>query len=84
LSEEQRKQVAKYNDGWMGLRHHHILACAKKAKPGVPGVVVISHDARRAEVIQAAICAGLVNHVVMDGKLSEALKALPAPNKVED
>lgn len=66
---------------WTGVRIEHLTACAERASAkNLPGVVVYAAGIVRCEVIAAVLRLGLVNRLVIDTKLGEALANRLRPN----
>jgi DNA-binding transcriptional regulator LsrR (DeoR family) len=68
------KTLRPYKRGWYGIREQELHALAKKASVGnTPGVILVARGAAKAEAVRAAIKLGLINHLMIDSKLAEAL-----------
>jgi hypothetical protein len=93
-TEAQRRRVRKINSIWNGLQPEHLEEIAvrshRQESATAPGVVIVSLDSSgggRAQVLAAAIRAGLVNELVVDEHLADGLEqqlrageATPAPS----
>jgi hypothetical protein len=75
-----RRRAEKVVARWTGLTADSLLACATRARvtgaEGGPGVVVISAGPERARVVLEAVGRGLVNHLLIDVALEQALADL--------
>lgn len=66
--------MADLSDRWTGLRLEHVKSCAANARAkGAVGVVVVSIGEARASVVFECVRLGLVNHLVIDRDLENAL-----------
>jgi len=66
---------------WTGIKRSHMERCAKRGATddvhsGRPGTIILSLGADRAPVIAAAVSQGLVNHLIIDQELEQALLKL--------
>ncbi|MFO0844735.1 MAG: hypothetical protein U0797_20450 [Gemmataceae bacterium] len=78
LSPAAARKLEEMGERWTGVKLHHLERCAGDAvKGGKPGVVVFSRGGpcpqERATVVRRAIELGLVNELVCDGELADAL-----------
>lgn len=78
LRPTEEEQLLEVTNRWTGLTLEQLTACAQKARladpvRGHPGVVVISSGEARVEIIEAVVRRGLVNHLIIDQPLAEAL-----------
>ncbi len=68
------RQVDELNAGWMGLELSHHQTVARKAAPGkAPGVIVVAYGRWKEEMVKECIRRGLVNQLIVDPSLAEAL-----------
>jgi DNA-binding transcriptional regulator LsrR (DeoR family) len=76
LSIADMRQVEELNAGWMGLKLSHLQTVASRATPGkVPGVIVVAYGRWKAEMVKECIRRGLVNQLIVDPALADALGA---------
>jgi DNA-binding transcriptional regulator LsrR (DeoR family) len=77
LSPTQRDLVDKMNAGWTGFRLEHLERQVERSSTGGGrGVVVLAAGAGKAELLRAAVRAGLVNELVVGAELAKALEEL--------
>jgi DNA-binding transcriptional regulator LsrR (DeoR family) len=86
LSKRPMGRLESVTKRWTGLKFKHLDACAARAAEaraaqqdpltGMPGVVVVSRGAKRAELVYEAVKRGLVNHLVIDQELAEELEKM--------
>lgn len=83
LSKADERLTQDIEARWTGLRQDHVEACAERARAfaddrkGPPGVILISVGEKRAHVVLEAIKRGLINHLVIDSQLEQALTRSP-------
>ena len=78
LSAGDMKQIDQLNAGWMGMRLSHWQAVARAAAPkGAPGVIVVAYGPWKAEMVRKIIQLGLVNQLIVDATLADALLTEP-------
>jgi DNA-binding transcriptional regulator LsrR (DeoR family) len=79
-----REIVNSLNEMWTGCRYETLASIAiRAARTRVPGVIVTSYGAHRAEILEAVIRRGLVNELILDetaalavrGRLAQSLTA---------
>jgi len=74
LSPSQQTELKRIEERWMGIREHQMQRCAAQAlQQGTPGVIVVAVGADRAESVCESIKRGLVNTLVIDRALADAL-----------
>jgi DNA-binding transcriptional regulator LsrR (DeoR family) len=74
LSRSQRAELERIETRWTGIREHQMQRCAAQAfHQGTPGVIVMAVGADRAESVCESVKRGLVNALVIDGALADAL-----------
>jgi DNA-binding transcriptional regulator LsrR (DeoR family) len=78
LAEQGRLEVDALNAMWTGITLSHLKRMSRQAgQTRRPGVIVASLDGdERAHVIAEAIRAGIVNHLIIDRSLADALTAV--------
>jgi DNA-binding transcriptional regulator LsrR (DeoR family) len=81
LTALEQKTLDSISERWTGLRLEHLQACAKRAMEASsvvqrPGVIVLAIGKQKAECIHAALTLGVVNHLVIDEELEQALEKL--------
>jgi DNA-binding transcriptional regulator LsrR (DeoR family) len=68
----ERNQLHDLNRRWLGVREEDYRKCAERAEAGeCPGVVVVAIEKEKAGIVAKAM--GLINHVIIDRGLAEAL-----------
>jgi hypothetical protein len=78
------------NKRWTGIKRVHLDDCARRAREGVqprlkerfdgpPGVVVVCFGPERARFLVEAVRLGVINHLIIDDQLEEALLEIVAP-----
>lgn len=77
-STQDRKRVEALNAAWTGVTLKHIETCAaaaaRRAVPReCPGVILLALGAHRAEIVMRCVELGLVNELVLDRPLEDAL-----------
>jgi hypothetical protein len=77
-SSSPSKLIQAIEHRWKGLERKHLQTCAQRAfhddpVTGRPGVVLLAVGSDRAEVVLHAVERGLVNHLLIDKELEEAL-----------
>ena len=78
LRESAKKKVMDINNRWTGIKRLHLEQCAKRgSKDGPPGVIVVAIGRNKAEFVYQAIKEGLINHLLIDQDLANALKDIP-------
>ncbi len=76
LSAADRKLVQSLNEGWTGLRLADIERCAREGRAkGRGGVIVVTQGKLKKDFILELLRLGLVNRLVVDGELADALSA---------
>jgi DNA-binding transcriptional regulator LsrR (DeoR family) len=75
LQARERKVVDALNEMWTGAKLPHLERIARQASRSTrPGIIVVAMgDADRAEIIAEAVRHGLVNELIIDRTLAEAL-----------
>jgi DNA-binding transcriptional regulator LsrR (DeoR family) len=82
-SKDREQQILEsVTSRWTGLKEEHLRACARRARShdqsvSPPGVVLVSRGAARATIVGQGIKAGLINHLLVDTKLADALEKQP-------
>lgn len=72
-----RRDVAALNAMWTGVTLKHLQRIAQQAQRNErPGVIVVSVGADRAEIIAESVRCGLVNELIIDRTLADALARL--------
>jgi DNA-binding transcriptional regulator LsrR (DeoR family) len=82
LDAAARREVAALNNMWTGVKREHLERIATQAaRTNRPGVIVASFGGvDRAEIVAEAVRCGLVNELIIDRQLADALtKVLAAP-----
>jgi hypothetical protein len=68
------------NDRWMGAKQEHFENCAKKAALSrMPGVILVAVGSRKARIVTECVRKGLVNQLIIDSDLAQAIVELDAP-----
>jgi len=80
ISAADAKSIQEMNNNWTGARQDHLRRCADAAQRGAfsrktPGVIVLALGADRVTVVLRCIELGLVNELVIDRELADALHA---------
>jgi DNA-binding transcriptional regulator LsrR (DeoR family) len=67
------------NDRWAGVRLEHLARCARAATGGAgrAGVIVLAVGRSKAEVVLECVRGGLVNELIVDHDLAQALAQAP-------
>lgn len=79
LGPKDLSRVDRLNKGWTGLRLDDIQKCAQRAnRDSKGGVVVVAQGAIKRDFVRELLRRGLVNHLVIDGELADAMEAAPA------
>jgi len=79
LKSSDDQTIRDINDRWTGVKRQHLEKCVRlAAKPSSagkrsPGVVVVAVGAYKAKIVLTAIKLGLINELVIDDDLEEAL-----------
>ena len=79
LAEKDRIEVDDINARWTGVKVANLKRCADRAfkgdpMTGPPGLVIAAVDARKANIVLDIVKRGLVNHLLIDEDLQEALE----------
>jgi DNA-binding transcriptional regulator LsrR (DeoR family) len=70
---KHRQAIEKINEGWLGIQYKHLESCARRCsgeKDG-PGVVVVAAGRDKANILAHIV--GVVNHLVIDTSLANAV-----------
>ena len=74
---DQLRRVDELNKRWLGIGKAHLESCARRAAGGGtkerPGVIVVAVGSSKKDIVLRA--AGLINHLVIDHTLADALVA---------
>ncbi len=74
LGQKDLNTVERLNRGWTGLRLDDIERCARRAnRDSKGGVVVVAQGKVKHDFVRELVRRGLVNHLVVDGELADAL-----------
>jgi len=74
LDSAHRREVEALNAMWTGVKLEHLQRIAQQAdRRKRPGVIVVSLGADRAEIIAEAVRCGLINELIVDRALADAL-----------
>jgi DNA-binding transcriptional regulator LsrR (DeoR family) len=74
LSPSQQAELTRIEERWTGIREPQMQRCAERAfHQGTPGVIVVAVGADRAESVCESIKRGLINTLVIDRALADAL-----------
>lgn len=74
LSPSQQAELKRIEERWTGIREHQMKRCAEQAlQQGTPGVIVVAVGADRAESVCESVKRGLINTLVIDCALADAL-----------
>jgi DNA-binding transcriptional regulator LsrR (DeoR family) len=82
LTKQQAARLESVARRWTGLTRRHLEECARRATEhstalaGPPGIVVVSVGRERAEFLVEAVLLGLVNRLIVDDELQEAMEDL--------
>ena len=69
-----RRDVDRLNEMWTGVKLKHLQRIAQQAeRRGRPGVIVVSLGDDRVEIIAEAVRGGLINELIVDRPLADAL-----------
>jgi DNA-binding transcriptional regulator LsrR (DeoR family) len=80
LNAAGRREVSALSAMWTGMQRAHLERVAKHAaRRNHPGVIVVSMGADRAGVIAEALRCGLVNELIIDRDLADALVRVLSP-----
>jgi hypothetical protein len=75
LTAPQEEEFEKIRKSWTGIRTEHLLDISTRAlATGKPGVVVVAIGRNKAAILLAALRMGLINELIIDHDLAEALK----------
>ena len=75
-----RRDADRLNAMWTGVKLKHLQRIAQQAdRRGRPGVIVVSLGDDRAEIIAEAVRCGLINELIVDRPLADALARALAP-----
>jgi hypothetical protein len=68
-------KVKRINTQWTGIQREHVARCAERARAseGTPGVIVLAIGRAKAEAVIEAVNQSLVNHLLIDQDLADAL-----------
>lgn len=69
--------LEKLKQAWMGITESHFKSCVQRANgqsKGSPGVIVVAYNAKRAETVRRVVQHGMVNHLIVDTTLANALR----------
>jgi len=68
-------KVRRINAQWTGIQREHVAACAERARATekTPGVIVLAIGKAKAEAVIEAVNQSLVNHLLIDQDLADAL-----------
>lgn len=68
-------KVKRINAQWTGIQREHIARCADRARASeqTPGVIVLAIGRAKSEAVIEAVNQSLVNHLLIDQDLAEAL-----------
>ena len=63
---------------WMGVRKEHVFDCARLARvrTGRTGIVAVACGPQRAAVIIESVKMGLINELIIDKSLPDAIEAV--------
>lgn len=77
--EINEKKLDEINRRWKGATIKHVKNCAAQAaERNAPGVIVIAMGARKARIVLECVRKGLVNQLIIDRDLAEAIVAVKA------
>ncbi len=68
-------KVKRINSQWTGIQREHVAGCAERARVSgqTPGVIVLAIGRAKSETIIEAVNQSLVNHLLIDQDLADAL-----------
>src|SRR5262249_4554806 len=68
-------KVRRINTQWTGIQREHVARCAERARSseGTVGVVVLAIGRAKSEIVIEAVNQSLVNHLLIDQDLADAL-----------
>ena len=75
LTADQARHIDELNQRWTGIKQRHIVQCAEAADDTRPGVILLALGRRRRSVAMRCIELGLVNELIVDQSLAQALEA---------
>jgi len=74
LKTSGKREIARIEKRWTGLKQDHLKRCAIRAKERQsPGVIVASLGRNKAEIVSACISRGFINHLLIDQDLADEL-----------
>jgi DNA-binding transcriptional regulator LsrR (DeoR family) len=74
LGINEKEELQKLNDRWMGIKERHMKQCAEKASDNrTAGVIVVAIGKNKAASVSESIRLGLVNTLIIDHDLADAL-----------
>ncbi len=77
LSPADQLEVDSLNQGWTGITGEHLKRVARAAKAGgAPGIILLAAGRAKAEMVAEIVRQGLVNQLLLDSSLTNALKTL--------
>ena len=77
LNAAARREVEQLAAMWTGVTLAHLLRIARQAdRTGRPGVILVALGSDRAEIVAEAVRRGLVNELIVDRQLANALTRL--------
>ena len=78
LSKVEQKEVKKHRAGFTGVERKHVEACAQKAiAANGGGVITLGLGSEKAEMVIEGIKWGLINRLIVDNELCDALLKMP-------
>lgn len=68
-------KIHRINTQWTGIQREHVARCAERARVSkkTPGVIVLAIGRAKSEIVIEAVNQSLVNHLLIDQDLAEAL-----------
>jgi DNA-binding transcriptional regulator LsrR (DeoR family) len=76
LNPKARDTLADIRRRWRGIQDVHLRRCAERGRKGRPGIVIVALGANKAATVREVVQRGLVNHLLIDDDLAEALQRL--------
>jgi DNA-binding transcriptional regulator LsrR (DeoR family) len=82
LNKQGRDDVENLNAMWTGVKLKHLQRVAQQAdRRKRPGVIVVALGADRAEIVSEAVQRGLINELIIDRPLADALARTLSPGR---
>jgi|GEM_PF-5536553 len=75
LNATVESKIKRINSQWTGIQREHVAGCAERARTSgqTPGVIVLAIGRAKSETVIEAVNQSLVNHLLIDQDLADAL-----------